>query len=63
MEVQLRDTESLNRISTRWTPDDAHYKEAEQVWIAQLQSSLVAAIHDTSVRRKFLLYVKAKYSG
>ena len=63
LDTRLKRIESLNSVPTRWMQNDTQYKEAEQLHLAQLKSSLLAAIHDTSVKRKFLLHVKAKYSG
>lgn len=42
---------------------DSEFKQLRQEQVVSQRESLLSAIHDIAVRRKFLLQVKAKYAG
>ena len=63
LNTDLKQTELVHGISRRWRPEDPEYRQLEQVYTSSLQASLLSAIHDCCVIRKFLLNVKAKYAG
>ena len=63
LSTELQTIESQHGVKSRWRISDPEYKQAEKAQASLVRSSLFEAIKDCSVKRKFLLHIKAKYAG
>ena len=59
----LENLEFQHGILQRWTPSDPEFHQLKCEYLKEKRKSLLVALHGASVRRKFLLQVKAKYAG
>ena len=59
----LEKLEFQHGVLQRWTPSDPEFHQLKCEYLKEKRKSLLVAIHGASVRRKFLLQVKAKYAG
>ena len=63
LSTELQTIESQHGVKSRWKISDPEYKQAEKAQASLVRSSLFEAIKACSVKRKFLLHIKAKYAG
>ena len=63
LNTRLHEFEREYHIPHRWGPADHEFVEVQQHFNCEKQSQLAQAMWASSVRRQFLLKLKAKYAG
>ena len=63
MESQLGEFEQRYQITQRWKPTDKEFLDARLSYFEEKQRLLHSSMRAATVKRQFLLKLKAKYAG
>lgn len=63
LNVKLTELEKLHNIRHRWTTEDVEYLQVKHTFSLEKRVQIAEIMWASSVRRQYLLKLKAKYAG